>query len=390
MAVHPLIGVVQNYPWGSRTALAEIEGRTPSSRPEAELWLGTHPRGTATLVHPTAAASNLRDLVGGELPFLLKVLAADAPLSLQAHPSGQQAREGFLEEEARGVPIDALQRNYKDGSPKPELICALTPFFALSGFRSMEQALALTHEFGVFETIGQPSTFLKQGELEAYFRSLFSLQKKVLARSVEQIARCTQGDSLSDEGKRVAPWMSELAERYPADPGVIAALLLNLVELAPGEAIYLPAGNLHAYLRGVGLEVMASSDNVMRGGLTEKHVDVEELAKILHFEPYRPTLLRGELTSPEPGADLRVYRTPAREFELSVLTLENEASLTLEGPRLIYVLRGSISFESRESDQKIELNQGQAAYLPAEAWVSVTGPGQLACAGLPDASAKLD
>ena len=300
---------VRPYAWGSRTVIAELRGApTPSPHPEAEMWLGAHPGDSSHLVGADGARTSLLDalradpetLLGsdraakwsGSLPYLLKVLAADEPLSLQAHPSSAQAAEGFARENAAHIPIDAPTRNYRDASHKPELICALTEFHALVGFREIPQTLALLHALDVAELAPHVALLEAQPDaagLRALFTTWITLPQSVLDRAVPALqTACVRLAQEAGEFGREARMALELSERYPGDAGVLAALLLNLAVLAPGEALYLPAGNLHAYLSGAGVELMANSDNVLRGGLTSKHVDVAELLRVLDFTPRTP------------------------------------------------------------------------------------------------------
>src|SRR4051812_17403912 len=257
---------------------------------------------------------------GARLPYLLKVLAAETPLSLQAHPTLEQARAGFDAEEAAGVPLDSPRRNYKDRSHKPELLCALTPFSALCGFRPIADTLALFSELrakglsSLLEILERNPT---EAGLEALFSSLLGLsveRRADVAR--EALDRCTVLAAVEGKFQHEFTWAVSIGVLYPGDIGIVSALLLNLVQLAPGEAIYLPAGNLHAYLQGLGVEIMANSDNVLRGGLTPKHVDPVELVRVLEFHDAPATVLR-----PEPDGSARVYRTPTSEFELQTLAL---------------------------------------------------------------------
>ncbi len=381
MPIFEIEGVVQDYAWGSRTAIAELRGRTPSGGLEAELWLGTHPRGPARLVGSTSAASDLRALIGSELPFLFKVLAADRPLSLQAHPNLEQAQAGFEAEERAGVSLDAPTRNYRDQNHKPELICAITDFDALSGFRPPDESAALLREFGLFEGLSGLFPHLERGDLQGAFRQLFDLSEaELLVCNTRFLELPPDSQGLSHEALRIAPWLRELARVHPKDPGVLAAVLLNHVCLAPGQAMFLPAGNLHAYLRGVGFELMASSDNVMRGGLTPKHVDVQELCRILKFEAFRPDVLDGELV--ENGrAHARIYKTPAREFELSRVELSSGGEWQLRGPILMFVEAGSVALES--DGERLALIRGQTAVVVPDTLASLTGSGKVAVAALP-------
>ena len=315
---------------------------------------------------------------GARLPYLLKVLAAETPLSLQAHPTLEQARAGFDAEQAAGVALDSAQRNYKDRSHKPELLCALTPFSALCGFRPIEDTLALFRELAATH-IRYPLEILEQRPTEAGLGELFS---NLLALSPERRAglaretldRCTLLSAVEGRFQREFTWAVSIGVLYPGDIGIVSALLLNLVQLAPGEAIYLPAGNLHAYLHGVGMEIMANSDNVLRGGLTPKHVDPVELLRVLEFHAAPVNVLSGEVRG-----SARVYRTDASEFELQSLSLSPNDSLTMNdrrGPEILFCQQGQLSVRSNGDD--LSLAQGQSVFVAAdEPSYAVSGTGTL-------------
>jgi mannose-6-phosphate isomerase len=376
-----LDNVIQPYSWGSRVAIAELQGRpTPSSGPEAELWMGAHPAAPSRVQRPGGAASLLdviqaapeRELgaesvrrFGQGLPFLLKVLAADTPLSLQAHPSLDQAREGYARENALGVPLTAAQRNYKDSNHKPELICALTPFDALCGFRRVEDSLELFDVLGVGALEGLLAPLHASPDargLARTFEALMTLpreQRGVLVDAV--VAACGERAERAGCFTEEMRWAVRMAALHPGDPGVIGALLLNLVRLQPGEAIFLPAGNLHAYLRGVGVEVMANSDNVLRGGCTPKHVDVAELLRVLDFRcgPVSPARVRAT-----DGGE-HVYETPVAEFRLSRFELRPGASLRPErcGPEVLLCTAGCARVSL--GGEVLALRQGASVFVSA-------------------------
>jgi mannose-6-phosphate isomerase len=322
-----LDNVIQEYAWGSRTMIAGLLGLpSPSEAPQAELWMGAHPRAPSGVVtggkrRSLAAAidaspadtlgTRVSKQFGGRLPFLFKVLAAAEPLSIQAHPTLAQAREGFARENDAGIPIDAPHRNYRDDNHKPEIICALTPFWALNGFRSPDTIAATLGEMGVDE-IGSETAALameaNEDGMKAFFSALMTMGASRQRRAVEQAVafaapRAGQAD--------VWDWTLRLNEKYPGDIGVLSPFILNLLRLEPGEAMLLHAGQLHAYLDGLGIELMANSDNVLRGGLTPKHVDVPELLRVLDFEETRIKILRPD----ERGA----YPSDVGEFRLSVV-----------------------------------------------------------------------
>jgi mannose-6-phosphate isomerase len=389
--ISELSNVIQPYAWGSRRALAELRGESPSSTPEAELWMGAHPLAPSTLLttgqtlEAAIAAAPVEHLgsaitaqYGERLPFLLKILAADEPLSLQAHPSIAQAVEGFAADEASGIALDAPVRNYKDQNHKPELLCALSEFWALCGFREVERTLALFDELAVAE-LSPYRQALARNPNHAGICEVFAglmqapateRQRVAAATSAACATRASHSRLFADE----LAWGARIGALYPGDAGVVSALLLNLVRLAPGEAIYLPAGNLHAYLGGTGVEIMASSDNVLRGGLTPKHVNVPELLRVLDFSPLRVTPLR-----PEPNrASEQVYETPAREFRLSYFDLKQQAlEVSVTGPEIWLVTEGSIEL-SQPGAARLELSRARSAFVSAStAQLQIRGSGRI-------------
>ncbi|MBL9039236.1 MAG: mannose-6-phosphate isomerase, class I [Archangium sp.] len=364
---------IKPYAWGSTTALAALQGREATGAPEAELWVGAHPASPSTIhetgaslaahiaQHPesTLGAASLKHF-GPTLPFLLKVLAAAHPLSLQAHPSRAQAMSGFARENSLGVPLSASTRNYKDENHKPELICALTPFHALCGFRKVDASLAL------FRGLGVSVPLLESRGLRAFFEQLFSGSADVKALVAQVAERCTTHPAAGFEAE--CRWGARLAAQYPGDAGLLGALVLNLVTLAPGEALYLPAGNLHAYLEGVGVELMASSDNVLRGGLTPKHVDAAELLAVLDFHDGPVPVLTPR------GAPEAAYETPAPDFHLSRIDASTPVTLRRRGPEVVLVTQGQVSVSTPV--QTLVLEQGTSAFIGAdEGAVRVSGEG---------------
>ncbi len=374
-----LENTIQNYAWGSRSAIANLlGGPSPSAEPQAELWMGAHPK-APSLVLPTReslAALIERDPVptlgaplsarfGPRLPFLFKVLAAESPLSLQAHPTLEQARTGFDAEQSRGVPLDAPERNYRDRSHKPELLCALTQFEALCGFRAIPDTLSLFRTLAasrVSYLIDVLERLPTASGLSQLFSTLLSLsveRRAELAR--ETLDRCMRLAEVEGKFQNEFAWAVRIGVLYPGDIGIVSALLLNLVRLAPGEAIYLPAGNLHAYLTGVGMELMANSDNVLRGGLTPKHVDAAELLRVLDFNSGPARVIEGDMRD---GA--RVYPTPSAEFELASFEISSdEAPLVTDrrGPEILFCQRGTITVQCAK--QVLTLVRGQSLFIPA-------------------------
>jgi mannose-6-phosphate isomerase len=392
--VELLRNAVRPYAWGSRTAIAELLGNpVPTPHPQAELWLGAHPADSSVLLHADGSQTALLEALrvdparhlgthcarrwGNRLPFLLKVLAAEEPLSLQAHPSAEQAAEGFAREETQGIPRDAPERNYSDSSHKPELLCALTEFHALAGFREPLRTVELLAALDIPPL--EPYRAMLAAEPDADgLRTLFttwitmpeSAVKALLPSTLDACIALLRRDGTCDglptrDFRGECRATLELAEAYPGDVGVLAALLLNYVVLAPGEAMYLPAGNLHSYLRGTAVEISANSDNVLRGGLTAKHVDVPELLRILDFSSYGALpAQRGALLGPCEIA----YRTPAEEFLLTRLEwAEGESTPVLLGspaPQILLCTRGSVMLHSADGG-RMSVCRGGSVWLPA-------------------------
>lgn len=371
-----LDGVLRPYPWGSRTLLAQLRGTpSPSEKPEAELWFGAHPAAPATIdgrgldeiiaEDPQAA---LGDRViahyGEQLPFLVKLLAADSPLSIQAHPSREQAVAGFERENAEGISLNSPQRNYKDSNPKPELIVALTTFRAMAGFRPVEQMTEL------FEAFSSPAwdryaALLPAaggaGDMRVLFTTLVSLPKPALTEVFDAVGHSAR--TIADGGTAAHPaWVVEaaevfleLAQRYPGDAGAFAALLLNIVTLKPGEAAFLGAGQLHAYLSGLGVEVMENSDNVLRGGLTTKHVDVPELVRVLDFSS-----LESPRADTEEVAGGKRFVLPVESFTVSMHELDQgELRIDEDGPAIALCTAGTAT------DGTMSIAAGEAVWIPA-------------------------
>ncbi len=384
-----LRGAIRTYAWGSRTAIADFTGRAvPAAHPEAELWLGAHPADPAW-VQTAEGERSLLDVVkadpegqlgpavrarfGDVLPFLVKVLAADEPLSLQAHPSTEQAVEGYAREDRMGVALNSPMRNYRDRSHKPEILVALQPFEALAGFRPAARTVKLLRALAVSDLDPYVDLLSDQSDadgLRALFTTLITLPQPDLDVLVPAVLDAAINYVRTDETEFAAEARTvlELGERYPGDAGVLAALLLNRVHLEPGEAIYLPAGNLHSYLRGVGIEVMANSDNVLRGGLTPKHVDVPELLRVLNFTPAGGNDLHPHV---ERDGLMRSYQTPAAEFAVSVFQLDGDslghevdAPCRHEGPQILVCADGAVVVGAKSG--QLNLERGSAAWVSAD------------------------
>ena len=336
-----LHGVIRPYAWGSRTAIPELLGVPPRDLPAAELWLGAHPDDPAGVPdHDTGLdeliAADPAGLLGGDvvasfgphLPFMLKVLAAETALSIQVHPDLAQARAGFADEDARGVPRSAPQRNYKDANHKPELLCALTEFDALCGFRTVPETLRLLDALDV-DALSEYRTMLAGPDgLRATFTALLEVADPA-ALVADVVAGARRLDGSGAEWADEVGWVVRLAAQFPGDVGAVLSLLLNLVRLGPGEAIFLAAGNVHAYLYGLGVEILANSDNVLRCGLTPKHVDVAELLRITDFR----SLKQPRWPAHEIGAGQRAFEVPVPDFALSVFDLDGSEPLAAAARR---------------------------------------------------------
>ncbi|WP_297850217.1 mannose-6-phosphate isomerase, class I [uncultured Corynebacterium sp.] len=356
-----LTGKVQDYAWGDTSSIATLQGRTPSGRPEAEVWFGAHPSApSATEIGPLdgVIAADPVSALGepGTLPFLVKLLAAARPLSIQAHPSIAQAREGFARENGAGIPLDAAHRNYKDDNHKPEILIALTPFKAMAGFRPVEQTVELLDELAVPE-LDKARQMLADDSVGAHQRLRLVLSEWLELDDPTPIVNSVL-DRAAELDSFVARNLVFIGEAFPGDVGVLAALLLNHVELEPGQALFLPAGNMHAYLEGFGVEVMANSDNVLRGGLTEKHIDIAELEDIVVFEPITDPIL-----VPDEEADdgVRCAEFPIPVPDFSVTRYSGEGSVPLEGPAIILAVAGRVAL-----GDSLGIGPGEAAFIAAE------------------------
>nr|WP_228047501.1 mannose-6-phosphate isomerase, class I [Saccharopolyspora sp. HNM0983] len=392
---------VRPYAWGSRTAIADLLGRpVPTPHPEAELWMGAHPGDPSKVVRGDGGEESLLALLaddpehhlgeecvqrwGGRLPYLFKVLAADEALSLQAHPSAEQASEGFGREEHAGIPRTAAHRNYPDPTAKPELICALTEFHALAGFRDAQRTVRLLDELGVPSLRAHRALLAAQPDADG-LRALFTTWITLPAHRLQEILpelldACVRHVRARGEFALECRTVLELGEAYPDDAGVLASLLLNRLVLQPGEAIFLPAGNLHAYLHGTGVEILANSDNILRCGLTPKHVDVPELLRVLDFACGDMRVLKGESLD----ANRTVYRTPAEEFELSRLDWSPAESAAVRidsaGPQILLCTKGTLRFVRDVpggGEREVLLSRGQSVWLPAGDPAVLTAPVEL-------------
>jgi mannose-6-phosphate isomerase len=382
--LYKLNNQVKHYDWGSPDLIPRLLGCVADGKPWAELWMGSHP-GSPSQVSLASGEVNLGELIArnprrylgnktteryGELPFLFKLLAAEKPLSIQAHPNLAQAREGFERENRAGLVPDAHNRSYRDSNHKPEIICALTPFTGMCGFRDPGQISQL---LGLFLDRPSVPAILREGfapllqalkildatsALREFLSALFGLPPEVRKALTEYIL------SIGDQNEL----MRSFARLYPGDPAVIAPLYLNVFHLEPGEAIFLDAGLLHAYVHGFGVELMANSDNVLRGGLTAKHIDIPELMKVLEFRPHEPLIIK-----PESETSCFIYPAPCEEFSLAVMNggKANAAIFTPSGPTICIVTEGELIVSDNE--ESVILKQGESAFVPPTAQLMMQG-----------------
>jgi mannose-6-phosphate isomerase len=382
MTVRRMVNPVMTYAWGSLDAIATLQGRPATGIAEAELWMGAHPQAPSELedgsnrqsLDAVIAADPVGVLgqrcveqFGPRLPFLLKVLAAEQPLSLQVHPDGEQARRGFAAEEAAGIDRLAPDRNYRDPFGKPELLVALTDFHVLQGFRPAEEAaatLSALHVAGLEPLIDALHGGTPTGEV---FLRLIEWPAGDRVRIVaDTSAACS---TLTTEG--IAPWIGRLAATYPGDPGVVGVLLLNYLTLHPLQGLYVRPGQIHAYLHGTGIEVLGGSDNVIRGGLTPKHVSAVELRAILSVDAAVPALVAA-MASTDGG---QTWPTPQPEFEVRRQQISAMERLAPGGPSVLLCLEGTLEIGDR--DGSVTLGPGESAFAFEGADLAVAGSGVL-------------
>ncbi len=383
----------QHYAWGDTRFIPRLLGLdNPDGLPYAELWMGAHgelpARVSGTSLREIIASDPVgilgqqaADEFGGELPFLIKVLSAAKPLSVQAHPTEEKAREGFLREEAAGIPMGARHRTYKDPHGKPELITALTDFYALVGFRPPEEIAAVLEEVPELHRLGQGYEPREEG-IRALFRKWMTLSQEEVDAIIEPIVGRLKRRSFDRDRREF--WMVRCHEMFSRDGkhdrGVLSVLFLNLVHLRWGEAVHLSPGVVHAYLEGTGIELMASSNNVLRGGLTEKHVDVEELVRTAVFTGRRPEILRPRRASETES----FYPAAAKEFELSVLEVtpaQSHQSGESFSAEILVVLDGDL--QATSGDELLTLRRGQSVFVGHGTSYRLSGRGTLYKAAVP-------
>lgn len=369
---------VQHYAWGSATVLPRLLGQEdPSGRPWAELWMGAHPKAPSLVNHDGRWVSlkaliqqHPQDMLGhrvaarfnNTLPYLFKVLAVAKPLSIQAHPSLAQAKAGFARENEQGIALDDPHRNFKDANHKPECICALSKFYALCGFRNIADIVALMSTScprGLAAELKNLERKPDAAGLKTFFMALMNMdatrRKRVIDETLQNIAK------FSD--LQLKHWIKKLATEYPSDIGILSPIFLNLICLEPGQALFLAAGELHAYLEGLGIELMANSDNVLRGGLTVKHIDIPQLVNVIHFTPRTVDILAVASDENE-----KIYFNPSDEFVLSMICIAGHHRYESPSARSIEILLctdGKASIKDCGAGDSFEIEKGHSVIIPA-------------------------
>ena len=389
---------IQNYAWGSTSALTELFGiPNEKQEPQAEMWMGVHPNGCSEVLEEgrllklsELIARNPQEVLGkrmylafGELPYLLKILCADKPLSIQVHPEKNKAVAGYVRENRLGLNVSAGNRNYRDPNHKPELVYALTHYKAMNAFRPMMTTVALFEQSGCEVLTGQVAALKANPtseQLQTFFRFVLSLQGEQKASALAQLLRNIDHKGMDDNARLAFATAADLAREYPDDMGVFAPLYLNVIELQPGEAMFLHAETPHAYLEGVGVEIMANSDNVLRAGLTPKHMDIDELIANTRFVPVEETRL---LTSPVFDGVACRFPVPVDDFKFEILTLNAAVESARQHEQAVFdaeillCIAGEITVAA--GGETLLLRAGESAFVDARtAQYALQGSGQLA------------
>jgi mannose-6-phosphate isomerase len=375
MALHKLENTVQNYAWGSKESFNQLFGiPNPSQEPQAEIWMGTHPNGCSKIKesgqllsdlivsNPTAVLGGYTTARFGELPYLFKVLAAETPLSIQVHPSKRKSEIGFARENEQGIPLNAANRNYKDPNHKPELVYALTFYKAMNGFRPIEHIIDLFEEAQISSLTVELEVLKMNADsaaLKTFFTTIMSLDGERKQMALEELYAAQSRPAKTAMGREALQYSKDFKQHYANDIGLFAPLMLNTVELAPGEAMFLFAETPHAYVQGTGLEIMANSDNVLRAGLTPKYIDVPELIDNTLFEPTNPQDIK---LQPVTKDGKQFYPIPVDDFGFDILPVKNGAKEQhVRGAEILFCIEGEITVST--SEQKIRLCAGQSAFI---------------------------
>jgi mannose-6-phosphate isomerase len=373
--IFKLDNVIQNYPWGSRTAITELFGiENPEHRPQAEIWMGTHPNGCSKIANSGQALSQLirenpAQALGdytadrfGDLPFLFKVLAAEKPLSVQVHPSLKKAAEGYEKENSLGIPLGASNRNYKDANHKPELVYALTFYKAMNGFRPIPDIIALFNQAKIEalrSDIDALQTRQDETGLRAFFSVVMNLSGEQKHRALAELHTAVSGVTKTALAREAFLLISEFKEEYADDIGLFSPLLLNVIELEPGDAMFLHAETPHAYVRGTGLEIMANSDNVLRAGLTPKHIDVVELIENTKFISTLPDSIKLKSYQIE---NKMGYPIPVADFGFEVINVDSLLRKQyVRSAEILFCIEGKV--EITACNTTVSLTPGESAFV---------------------------
>lgn len=367
--------VIQNFPWGSVTSVQQLFGiANPKAQHQAEIWMGAHPNGCSTIVAygkqfllsdfiamgPDAILGVSTQARFGELPYLFKVLAAEKSLSIQVHPSKAQAEIGFAKEENDGISRNSANRNYKDPNHKPELVFALTPYQAMNGFRDIEDIVTRFEILNITVLADLVAVFSAQKNgpgLLAFFQAVLCLDgavKKSAVNALVAYADVHQEDELF-------ALILELAEQYPGDIGLFAPLMLNVLTLQTGEAMFIDASTPHSYIKGTALEITANSDNVLRAGLTPKYIDVPELVASTLFVAKPAASL---LLAPEQGDDCQHYLVPVPDFKFSVYKQVSDTPIRHRSAEILFAVDSPLTVR-HQSGNVLTINKGESIFIPA-------------------------
>ncbi len=391
MSLLKLENVIQNYAWGSKQSISELFGiANPNREPQAEIWMGAHPNGcskvaeTGTLLSDVLTEnrqSSLGDYTTarfGELPYLFKVLAAETPLSIQVHPNKHKAEIGFARENKAGIALDASNRNYKDPNHKPELVYALTFYKAMNGFRPIEQIIALFREANIVSLDSELSELEANPNsegLRCFFSSIMSLEEERKQLALNELYMAYERPAKTIMCREALQYSAEFKQHYPDDIGLFAPLMLNTIELAPGEAMFLHAETPHAYVKGTGLEIMANSDNVLRAGLTPKYIDVPELIDNTKFCSITPEQIK---LLPVKQEGKLSYPIPVDDFGFDILPLSNQSkSIYLRSAEILFCVEGEAIIAS--NGEQLVLKPGESVFISSDSGVyQYRGSGVLA------------
>lgn len=374
-ALFKLDNVIQHYAWGSHTSIHDLFGiDNPANEPQAEIWMGAHPSGCSKVAETKELLSdvinqNKAQSLGeytaarfGELPFLFKVLAAETPLSIQVHPSKQNAEIGFARENSLGIPLDAPNRNYKDPNHKPELVYALTFYKAMNGFRPIEHIISLFEQANIAELSSELEA-LKAAQhpqgLKAFFTAIMSLSSERKQVALEQLDAALKRPVKTAMAREAFIYIESFRKHYAGDIGLFAPLMLNTIELAPGEAMFLHAETPHAYVQGTGLEIMANSDNVLRAGLTPKYIDLPELINNTRFVAIDPLALK---VSPVHKQGRLSYPIPVDDFAFEVISVrEQNETQFVRSAEILFCIEGQVSI--RCNGEEVVLSAGESVFV---------------------------